>query len=62
VATAVETGGSPGAQVGEAFAWPLTIGADIVMAIPRLFDRAEKSPMDAYDRSAPERGVPLVPQ
>lgn len=59
IQTAVETGGSPGAQAAEGFAWPVAIGADIVMAIPRLFHQAHRSPIGTYDRDPAAPPIPL---
>lgn len=50
VESSVETGGDPGAQVLEGFAWPVAIGADIVMALPRLFHQVNQSPTQHYQR------------
>lgn len=50
--TSVETGDSTGGQIAEGFAWPLAIGADIVMLIPRLFHQANASPMGHYARAS----------
>jgi len=56
--SSVETGGSAGAQVLEGFAWPVAIGADIVMAIPRMFDQANRSPIGRYERDVSATPAP----
>ncbi len=60
--SAVETGDSTGAQIAEGFAWPLAVGSDIVMLIPRLFNQANDSPMGHYTRAVePVAYQPLTP-
>ena len=58
--SSVETGDSTGGQIAEGFAWPLAIGSDIVMFIPRLVHQANDSPMGHYARatdSIPDEAV-----
>jgi len=61
--SSVDTGDDTGAQVAEGFAWPIAIGSDIVMIIPRLIHQANDSPMGHYSRaSEPVAYQPLAPQ